>query len=106
MADDEHAETVEQLSQRLDQQESKLDKILAMLGGSKAPDPGEQTRPESVEEQVRAELAKAEAERQKAADADAEKSERQTIRETLAKLTEKPPVQPQPRRQKLMWGGR
>jgi uncharacterized protein (UPF0335 family) len=92
----------------------KLDEVLAKLGGlggqahdaAAAHEAAKLDRPSSVEEQVRAELARAEAERKAAADADADKSERQQIKDTVAKLTEVAPVPPQPRRERLMWGGR
>jgi hypothetical protein len=86
----------------------KLDQLLS--GTGKAHEAAEEheerrlDRPSSIEEQVRAELARADEEKAKAAEADADKTERQTIRETLAKLTEVPPRQPQPRRQRAMWG--
>ena len=73
------------------------------------PDPadnGKLDRPSEVQEMVRMELERAEAEKRRQADAESEKSERQTIREQLAKLTEGKPVQPQPRRQRIMWGKR
>jgi hypothetical protein len=89
---------------------SKLDEILGIGGRPhKAAEQHEEQhldRPSSIEEQVRAELARADAERKAAADAEAEKSERQTIREQIAKLTEARPEQPQPRRQRVMWGKR
>jgi hypothetical protein len=87
---------------------SKLDEILGISGKPhKAAEQREEQhldRPTTVQEQVRAELARADAERKAQADADAEKSEQQTMRETLAKLTEAKPAQPQPRRQRTMWG--
>ena len=92
---------------RLDRLEEKLDQLLSVSHGQ-----AEQTteqrlnRPSTIQEQVRAELARAEAERQASADADADKSERESIREQLAKLQETPPAQPQPRRQRIMWGPR
>jgi len=89
---------------------SKLDELLGT--GSKAHEAAEEheekhlDRPSTIEEQVRAELAKADAERAKAKDAEDDKSERATIKETLAKLTEQKPAAPQPRRQRVMWGPR
>jgi hypothetical protein len=95
---------------RLDRLERKLDELLA--GRTPAHAAAEQheekhlDRPSTIEEQVRAELKRAEQEKAKA-DADEQaKSEQQTIREQLAKLTESKPVAPQPRRQRVMWGPR
>ena len=67
---------------------------------------GSAGRPASIEEQVQAELARAERERQAAADAQAEKSDREQIKDQLAKLREAPPVQPQRRSERVMWGAR
>lgn len=105
------------LEDRVERLESGQNKILSKLDellgtGSKAHETAEEhterklDRPSTIEEQVRAELARADAEKKKAADAESEKSERQTIKDQLAKLTESPPVQPQPRRQRVMWGPR
>jgi hypothetical protein len=95
---------------RLDRLERKLDELIAGRnpGHATAQEHQEQhlDRPSTIEEQVRMELAKAKAADQDAADKDSEKSERQTIRDTLAKLTEAKPQQPQPRRQRVMWGPR
>jgi hypothetical protein len=95
---------------RLDRLERKLDELLA------GENPGHATaqaheerhldRPSSIEEQVRMELAKAEREQQAAAEKDAEKSERQQIKDNLAKMMEQKPAPPQPRRQRVMWGPR
>lgn len=63
-------------------------------------------RPSSIEEQVRMELARKEREAAEATAKDQAKTERETLAQRLAKLEEKPPVQPQPRRQRLMWGPR
>jgi hypothetical protein len=102
---------VEQLETGQGRLMAKLDEILGIVGtGSKAHAAAQAreerhlSRPTTVEEQVRAELDRKE---QAAADktrADDDKTERQTMRETLAKLTEAKPVQPQPRRQRVMWG--
>jgi hypothetical protein len=89
---------------------SKLDELIGT--GSPAHDKAQEhqekhlDRPSTIEEQVRSELAKAEADKKAAADKDAEKTERQTVLQTLAKLTEARPEQPQPRRQRIMWGPR
>lgn len=63
-------------------------------------------RPSSVEEQVRAELDRKDRERADAADKQAQAKERETLAQRLAKLEEKPPQAPQPRRQRVMWGPR
>jgi hypothetical protein len=94
---------------RLDRLEHMMEQLLAARPDhDKAQARQEQhlDRPSTVEEQVRMELAKAKTAEQDAADKDSEKSERQTIKDTLAKLTEAKPEQPQPRRQRLMWGPR
>jgi hypothetical protein len=103
----ERIQSIDQIAARQDSIEAKLDQLLG-TGHAKAEAREEKhlDRPSSVEEQVRAELARADAERKAAADAEAEKSERQTIREQIAKLTEARPEQPQPRRQRVMWGKR
>lgn len=90
---------------------SKLDQLLGIRSGKSGSmdDDGAERpggRPASIEEQVRAELQRADDERAKQAGAEAEKSEREQIKEQLAKLTEVKPAQPQPRRQRLMWGNR
>lgn len=89
---------------------NKLDELLGSGSPAQAKAQERQAehldRPSSVQEMVQAELRKADQERKAAADAEADKSERQTIRETLAKLTEAKPEQPQPRRQRVMWGKR
>jgi hypothetical protein len=114
MADDDKLEDrVERLETGQGRVTSKLDEVLALLGsGGRAHAAAQQheeqhlDRPSTVEEQVRAELARKDAEAKAAADADAEKSERQTIREQIAKLTESKPAAPQPKRQRVMWGPR
>ena len=63
-------------------------------------------RPTSVEEQVRSELARAKAEQDAAAAADAKAAEQETLGQRVAKLEEKTPEPPQPRRQRVMWGNR
>jgi len=102
-----HLETGQQ------QQDAKLDQIIGQLAkllpGSHA-EAQERTeerldRPASVAEQVRAELARADAERKAQADADADKSEREQMREQLAALREKPPVPPMPLRSRILMKG-
>src|SRR5262245_30054063 len=99
-----------ELATRVDDLAEKVDRLAEMvakiLPGSHA---AAQSRTEakldqasSVEEQVRAELARAEAERQKS---QAETAEKDDVKSRLAKLEEKPPAQPTPRRTKLLgWG--
>jgi peptidoglycan hydrolase CwlO-like protein len=113
MADDAIEDRVERLETGQGKLASKIDEVLSLLGsGGKAHAAAEAheekhlDRPTTIEEQVRAELARKDAEAKTTADADAEKSERQTIKEQIAKLTESKPVAPQPRRQRVMWGER
>jgi hypothetical protein len=114
MGDDDKPGALEDRVERLETGQSKiLSKLDELLGtGSKthaaAQHHQEQRldRPTTIEEQVRAELARKDAEAKAAADSDAEKSERQTIKDQLAKLTEAKPAVPQPKRQRVMWGPR
>lgn len=92
---------------------AKIDELLGIVAGKgKLHEAAEQHeeqhlgRPTTIEEQVRAELAKAERDKAAADAAEGEKSERATIREQLAKLTEAKPQPPQPRRERAMWGKR
>jgi len=85
----------------------KLDELLGITH-ARAEKQEEQRldRPSTVAEQVRAELARAEEEKaaeQKRAEKEAEQ---ETLAQRLARLEESPPVQPQPRRQRIMWGPR
>lgn len=104
--------SIDELGQRQDAVESKLDKILGIIGGGeKTPGeaPGEASpggRPGSVREQVRAELERAESERKAREEADRRAAEHETLAQQVAKLTEKKPEPPQPRRQAVMWGRR
>jgi hypothetical protein len=107
------ADDIEDRVERLESGQGRiLAKLDELLGGGKpapaAAEPGDTTtgRPSTIEEQVRAELARKDAEARAAADKDAEQSERQTIRDQIAKLTEAKPVVPQPKRQRVMWGPR
>jgi len=98
---------VEHVETALDRVVSKLDELLT--GGHRKAEDHEASkldRPTAVEEQVRAELARAEQEKAAKAKAEGEKTEKQTMAQRLAKLEEQPPVQPQPRRQRAMWGKR
>jgi hypothetical protein len=98
---------VEHLETGLSKITGKLDELLT--GGHRAAEQHEGDkldRPTEVQEQVRAELERAKAEESAAAKAEGEKAEKQTMAQRLAKLEERPPVQPQPRRQRAMWGKR
>jgi hypothetical protein len=91
---------------------AKIDEILGLVSGKaakvhKAAEQHEETklgRPSTIAEQVRAELAEAEQDKAAKDAAQQQQTEQQQIREQIAKLTEAKPVQPQPRRQRVMWG--
>lgn len=111
---DEGESPLEQRVERLETgQQSILEKLDQLIGGKPAThQQAEQDmdkhlgRPNSVAEQVRAELARAEQEAAKnRADEDA-KSQQETMAQRLAKLEEVKPDPPQPRRQVVMWGKR
>jgi hypothetical protein len=108
--EEERIHSIDEQASRLDRLEAKLDQLLGT--GSKVHAEAEAhterklDRPSEVKEQVRMELARAKQEEAAAAEAEKDKSERQTIREQLAKLTEAKPEAPQPRRQRVMWGPR
>ena len=118
MNDDGSAATQDERIDRLEAgQETlseKIDQILGIVSrrpghqdGTASPSPqGPGGRPASVEEQVRAELARADQERASQVAADAEKSDRETIKEQLAKLQEAAPQPPQRRSERVMWGPR
>lgn len=98
---------------RMDRIEDKVDKLAAavskLIPGShaEAEDRVESRldRSSTVEEQVRAELDKAKREQEAAAAADADKAERETVGQRLARLEEKPPQPPVRRATKLLgWG--
>jgi peptidoglycan hydrolase CwlO-like protein len=85
--------------------DARLDELLASLHSrTEKHQESKLDRPSSVQEQVQAELARAEREGAASRAAEEQKTERQQIREQLAKLSETPPAQPQPRRQRIMWG--
>lgn len=68
---------------------------------------GRLDRPSSVEEQVRAELARARADEQREQAAAADKADRETTAQRLARLEERPPEPPVKRTTKLLgWGSR
>lgn len=85
----------------------KLDQVLAALSHRPAPKEGDEgaERPD-VAEMVRLELERGKKEREAADAAEAEKSDREQIKEQLAKLKEAPPVQPQRRSERVIWGAR
>ena len=99
--------------ERIERVEDKLDGLIAavnkLLPGSHA-EAEEHTeerldRPSSVEEQVRAELARRDREAAAKAAADAEKADHESVKERLARLEEKPPAAPRLRRTHLLgWG--
>jgi uncharacterized protein YjcR len=113
MTETSDASSVEDRVERLEDGQSrilgKLDELLG-TGHAKAEQHTEQRldRPSTIEEQVRSELAKAEAEKSAAAKADAEKAEHMSVAEQVAelraKLTEQKPQRPQPKRERVMWG--
>ena len=91
-------------------QSSIIRKLDELIGGAhaKAADHTETrlSRPSSIEDQVRAELDRKDREARDTAEKEGTKTDLQAMREQLAKLTEAKPVQPQPRRQRVMWGPR
>lgn len=108
-SEQERIHSIDSIAGRQDRIESKLDQLLGIGNRNRGGvDGGDETspsgRPGSVEEQVRAELQRAESERRQAESAEAEKSEFQQMKDQMAKLTEVKPAQPQPRRQRMMWG--
>jgi hypothetical protein len=85
----------------------KLDQLLAGAHGkAEEHEEAKLGRPTSVADQVQAELDRRDAEAAAKATADADRAERQTLAQRLAKLAEAPPVRPEPRRQRYMWGRR
>lgn len=98
----------------VDRVENKLDALIDVVNGLLPGTHGEAEqrtserldRPSSIEEQVKAELAKAEARRKQDEDAAAAKAEHESTRERLARLEELPPEPPARRATKLLgWGG-
>jgi hypothetical protein len=104
---DDNAPSTAQLETRIDGMDAKLDQLLA-AGHAKAEDHVEQRldRPATVEEQVRAELARAREQDATERQAEQEKSEFQEMKDRLAKLGEVRPAAPQPKRERVMWGRR
>lgn len=109
------AQRLERLEQRQEQTDGKLDEILGLIKGGITRADGEDKgaggpadRPGSVAEQVRAELERARKEDADRAAADAasaaDAADRESTRARLAKLEERPPARPQPRRERVMWG--
>jgi lipoate-protein ligase A len=119
-SDVEYDQTEQRLSHletKQDQTDGKLDELIDMVrrftggrpvthGQAERDTEDRLDRPSSVAEQVRAELAKARADADAEAAASADKSDRESMRERLARLEEKAPLPPQPRRQRVMWGNR
>ena len=91
-------------------QQSIIDKLDELLksGHAKAEKHEEDKldRPTTIAEQVRAELARAEEEKAAEQKRVEKEAEQETLAQRLARLEESPPVQPQPRRQRIMWGPR
>jgi len=103
----ERIQSLDSIAERQDRIETKLDQLLSGAHAKAEKHEEEHLdRPTTIAEQVRAELARAEEEKaaeQKAAEKEAEQ---ETLAQRLARLEESPPVQPQPRRQRIMWGPR
>jgi hypothetical protein len=105
-------QSIDELSARQDSMESKLDRILGAItgGGDSKGEPSDPApaggRPESVKDQVRAELERAEADRKQQEAEAAKQSEHESLKEQVARLAEVKPEPPQPRRQRAMWGKR
>jgi len=104
--DDSDSTSLAQVNDRLNRIEAIVSKLLP-----RAHQASEQRveqrldRPTTVEEQVKAELAKAERERKAQADAETERKEREDLKATVARLTETRPAPPARRSTKLLgWG--
>jgi len=102
---------VTELEGKQSSMDGKLDELLALIKGDKDKVHDKSTevvesrldRGTSIQEQVRAELARAE---QEQASSKAAQDEKESLHARLAKLEETHPEPPQPRRQKVMWGSR
>lgn len=95
------------LTERMDRVEGKLDSLLDKLGSQPAAQRREERKldePSTVAEQVQAELKRGREEDAARQAADADKAERASMREELAKLREKPPREPVRRLTRLMHG--
>ena len=100
--------------ERLESGQGRIERMLEQLVSNSGPahdkaqahEERHLDRPSTVAEMVAAELKKARDDEAKAAKEQGELSEREQIKAQLAKLSEQPPAQPQPRRQKIMWGAR
>ncbi len=111
MAEDQdgYAEAEESRIQSIDALAEKVDRLAAMvgkvLGGGDSAEPKAEPRGSTVEDQVRAELEKAERDRQAREAAEAKDREHAELREKVERLTETKPT-PAPRRStRIMWGG-
>lgn len=116
MADDtetgevESAPSTAELASRVDQLDSKLDRIIDLFGAKKdeAHGAAEQhteerlDRPSNMAEEIRRQLAEARSADEAAAAGQADQDWRKNVSETLAGLTEKQPEPPQRRVEKLM----
>ena len=107
VADGEEATpSLAKLDEKVDRLAELVHKLLPGTGGQETAGDGEGPspagRPVTVEEQVAAELDRRDREAKAAAEAVAEKSERQELREAVAKLREKPPEPPIKRSTRLL----
>lgn len=103
-------QSLDDLARRQERTESKLDQLLGMFSSdSKLHKAAEEhterrlDRGSSIQEAVQAELARA---REREAAEKAQQTEKETLAQRLARLEEKPPAPPQPRREAIMWGRR
>src|SRR5271170_6653740 len=115
MADEPAEAELDARVDRLESGQGRIERMLEQLTGSVHASAEEHTeerlgKPTTIEEMVRRELEAKEAKAKEKADKDADATDRKTMREQMAelraKLTEERPVQPQPRRQRVMWGKR
>ena len=110
MADDdgEATPTLAQVNAKVDRIADMVHKLLPAGARQEGPAGDEHDgatpagRPPTVEEQVAAELDRRDREAKAAQEAEAEKSEREQIKEAIAKLREKPPEPPVKRSTKLL----
>ena len=110
----EEEQRIKTIDDRFNALEEKIEGIIGRLTGHGGGEPvtsasGDPDEGNDIGAQVRAELARAReeeaAERRAAEAAEADQSERQQMREDLAKLKEKPPAAPAPRRTRMLgWG--
>lgn len=106
-ADESYAAGEESRITSIQELADKVDWLISKLGGGGGGKPAEDPKDNaaSVQDMVRAELDRKEKERAAAEARDKEKAEHEDLKATVAKLAEKPPAQPVPRRQKFLgWG--